>query len=77
MTKANRSRGLSLDAVVPIVASTNPVRSISPANLAAAFAGRITNWAELGGPDAPIDLHMLGAKTGLSQAVEDQVQPSW
>ena len=73
MTKANRSRVLSLDAVVPIVASTNPVRSISPANLAAAFAGRITNWAELGGPDAPIDLHMLGAKTGLSQAVEDQV----
>jgi phosphate transport system substrate-binding protein len=73
MTKANRSRVLSLDAVVPIVSASNPVRSISPRQLAEVFAGRITNWVDLGGPDAPIDLHMLGAETGLGQAVEDQV----
>lgn len=73
MTKANRSRVLALDAVVPIVAASNPVRSISPVNLAEVFAGRITNWVDLGGPDAPIDLHMLSADTGLAQAVDDQV----
>ncbi|WP_390911717.1 substrate-binding domain-containing protein [Pseudosulfitobacter sp. SM2401] len=73
MTQANRSRVLSLDAVVPIVSASNPVRSISPRQLAEVFAGRITNWVDLGGPDAPIDLHMLGADTGLGQAVEDQV----
>lgn len=73
MTKANRSRVLSLDAVVPIVAASNPVRSISPTQLAEVFAGRITNWVDLGGPDAPIDLHMPNAETGLGQVVEDQI----
>ncbi|MEM9637823.1 MAG: substrate-binding domain-containing protein, partial [Pseudomonadota bacterium] len=52
MTGDNRSRVLALDAVVPIVAPNNPVRAISPVDLARAYAGQITNWADLGGPDA-------------------------
>ncbi|MDW3223741.1 MAG: phosphate ABC transporter substrate-binding/OmpA family protein [Paracoccaceae bacterium] len=73
MTGDNRSRVLALDAIVPIVAPNNPVRDISPINLARAFAGRITNWTELGGPDAPISLHAPAAETGLGQAIEDEV----
>lgn len=73
LTGANRSRVLALDAVVPVVAPTNPLRSISPLSLARAFAGEVTNWQELGGPDAPIELHLPDQASGLSQAIVDQV----
>lgn len=73
MTDANRSRVLALDAMVPIVAPSNPVDQISPLALAEVFAGRITNWTVLGGADAPISLHLPGARTGLGQSVEDKV----
>jgi phosphate transport system substrate-binding protein len=73
LTGPNRSRVLALNAVVPIASSGNPVRSISAPQLAAVFAGEIVNWSDLGGPNAPIDLHLPSARTGLGQAVEDQV----
>ncbi|MFL4469325.1 substrate-binding domain-containing protein [Tateyamaria armeniaca] len=73
MTAANRSRVLALDAMVPIVSPSNPVDQISPQALAEVFAGRITNWSVLGGADAPISLHLPGARTGLGQSVEDKV----
>ncbi|MEM7631940.1 MAG: phosphate ABC transporter substrate-binding/OmpA family protein [Pseudomonadota bacterium] len=73
LTQANRSRVLSLDAMVPIVAPANPVDTISPTALAEVLAGRIVNWLALGGADAPIALHLPGAQTGLGQAVEDDI----
>jgi phosphate transport system substrate-binding protein len=73
LTGANRSRVLALDAVVPVVSPSNPVKRISPLMLARVFSGRIDNWQELGGPDAPIDLHLPDDASGLSQAIVDQV----
>ena len=73
LTDGTRSRVLALDAMVPVVAQTNPVRDISTAELARAFAGEITNWAELGGPDAPVVLHLPDAGSGLSQSAEDRL----
>ncbi|MBR9841549.1 MAG: OmpA family protein, partial [Rhodobacteraceae bacterium] len=73
MTDTNRSRVLSLDGLVAVVSPGNPVRALSPLQLAQIFAGQIDNWAEFGGPDAPISRHLLDDKTGLAQAVEDQL----
>lgn len=73
LTGPNRSRVLALDAIVPVVAPGNPLRRISPQALAEVFSGKITNWKTLGGPDAPIDLHLPDPASGLSQAIEDQV----
>ncbi len=73
MTDRNRSRVLALDAMVPIVAPGNPVKAIELPDLAAAFSGQITNWSDLGGPDAPITLHLPDAGSGLSQAVEGRL----
>jgi phosphate transport system substrate-binding protein len=68
-----RSRVLALDAFVPIVATDNPLASITMGMLSRVVAGKITNWAELGGPDAPINVHMLDEKSGLGQAAVDQL----
>ena len=73
LTGINRSRVLALDAVVPVVSPRNPVKGISPLVLAQVFSGQITNWQALGGPDAPIELHLPTAAAGLTQAIEDQV----
>lgn len=73
MTDTNRSRVLSLDGLVPVVSPGNPVKALSPLQLAQILAGQIDNWAEFGGPDAPISRHLLDRNTGLAQAVEDQL----
>lgn len=69
----NRSRVVGLDALVAVTAEGNPVRAIAPDALARVFAGEVANWADLGGPDAPISLHLLGQGSGITQAVEDML----
>lgn len=73
MSDARRSRVLALDAIVPVVAPGNPQRQIATPDLARVIAGEIDNWMELGGPDAPIAVHLPDVASGLSQAVEDKL----
>ncbi|SMP05006.1 phosphate ABC transporter substrate-binding/OmpA family protein [Shimia sagamensis] len=73
MGDVNRSRVLALDGMVPVVSVGNPITSVSLNQLAYVFAGKITNWSELGGPDAPITLHLMAPQSGFAQAVEDQL----
>jgi phosphate transport system substrate-binding protein len=68
-----RVRVIGLDALVPIVATQNPVDAISLPELAGIFSGEIDNWQGLGGPDAPIALHLLDPDMGLSQAFSNRV----
>ncbi|MBS0569805.1 MAG: substrate-binding domain-containing protein [Proteobacteria bacterium] len=49
------------DALVPIVSTTNPVDNITLKQLHDVYLGRITNWKELGGNDAPINLDGVAA----------------
>ncbi|OSQ53289.1 phosphate ABC transporter substrate-binding/OmpA family protein [Marivita geojedonensis] len=69
----NRSRVLALDAMTVIVSPTNPVSALSVSDLARILSGDIDNWRTLGGPDAPISIHMRDAQSGIAQAVEDRV----
>lgn len=73
MTGAARSRILALDALVPVVAASNPVTRVSTAELARVLAGAIENWSELGGPEAPISVHLPEGGTALVQAVGDRL----
>lgn len=68
-----RSRVLALDAFVPIVAQGNPLNSITTAQLSKIFAGKTKNWSELGGPDAPITVHLRDGQSGLGQAAVDRL----
>jgi phosphate transport system substrate-binding protein len=70
LSDQNRSRVVALDAIVPVVSPQNPVREISPLDLARVYAGEIDNWSLLGGADAPIALHAPSPLTGLGQAAE-------
>ncbi|WP_456388231.1 substrate-binding domain-containing protein [Profundibacter sp.] len=76
MKRAARSRIVGLDGLVPVVAQTNPVGMISLADLAKVFAGDTRNWQGIGGPDAPIYLHMLSSDSGLAQQFVTDVMGS-
>ena len=73
LRQAKWSRVLALDAMVPVVAAQNPVEALSLAALEALLAGRIDNWADLGGPDAPITLHLPAVTSGLAQTIETRL----
>lgn len=49
------------DALVPIVALENPINNITLKQLHDIYLGRITNWKDLGGADAAINLDGVAA----------------
>ncbi|MDT8326096.1 MAG: phosphate ABC transporter substrate-binding/OmpA family protein [Roseovarius sp.] len=73
LTAPGRARVLALDALIPVVAPSNPVQGITMPQLADVLAGRLTNWSHLGGPDAPIDVHLWDERTGIGQASVDHL----
>ena len=70
LTGRGRARVVALDALVPVVSPSNPVQSITLPDLSRVLSGDITNWARLGGPDAPIAVHLYDPRTGLGQVSE-------
>lgn len=67
------SRPVALDALVPIVASDNPVATISTADLARVLSGEVDNWSAIGGPDMPLVLHALPPDNGLQRALVERL----
>jgi phosphate transport system substrate-binding protein len=47
------------DGVVPIVSADNPVSNITLKQLHDVYLGRLNNWKDLGGPDAPLNLYAI------------------
>ncbi|MDO5115358.1 MAG: PstS family phosphate ABC transporter substrate-binding protein [Synergistaceae bacterium] len=45
---------VALDCIVPIVHKENPVKGLTRAQLKDIYSGKVTNWKEVGGADAPI-----------------------
>lgn len=45
---------VALDCLVPVVHPSNPLKSLTKAQLKDIYSGKITNWKEVGGSDAPI-----------------------
>ncbi len=66
------------DALVFIVHESNPVDNISLDNVRSIYEGKITNWRELGGRDARIELFVSRPRKGLSgveASVRDMLLP--
>ncbi len=70
-----RDRGqehiVALDGLLIVTSQDNPVRAITEQNAALAFAGRINNWSQLGGPNAPINLYVRGSDSGTREVFDN------
>lgn len=53
-----------LDGIVVLTSESNPTRALSKQVLARIFSGDITNWSQIGGPDAQINLFVRAQDTG-------------
>ena len=51
----------ALDAIVPVVHPRNPIVGLSLRQIRQIYLGRIKNWKEVGGLDAPINLYAVAA----------------
>ncbi|MDO8963296.1 MAG: phosphate ABC transporter substrate-binding protein [Coriobacteriia bacterium] len=59
---------IAFDAIAVIVNPSNPVSSLTKAQVAAIFEGRISRWSEVGGPDLPIGLVNRDEASGTREA---------
>lgn len=73
LSLAGQQRVLALDGLVPAVAPGNPIDAIDLPTLATVLSGQVSNWALLGGPDAPVHVHLRNARSGAAQTAEDKV----
>lgn len=67
---------VAVDALVPVVHPENPVSSLSLEQLKDIYAGRITNWKELGGTDTKIVVISRDTSSGTYETWESLVMKS-
>lgn len=68
------SRIIAYDALRVLVHEEAPLRDMPRDTLRRILTGEITSWAALGGPDAPIALHVPAADTALSAVLGTAMQ---
>ena len=61
---------VALDGLLLVTHPENPVRAISEINAALAFGGQITNWRDLGGRNAPINLYVREEDSGTREVFD-------
>jgi phosphate transport system substrate-binding protein len=62
------------DALAVIVHKDNPVDNITLDQVRALYSGKITNWKELGGKDAPVELYIRKGKiSGVGRTLRELV----
>lgn len=62
------------DALVVIVHKDNPVQTLSLDQIRAMYTGKITNWKQLGGNDAPLELYVRKGKiSGVGRTLRELV----
>ena len=73
VTALLNSQPIALDALVAYINPENRVGSISVSEIADILAGRITNWAQVGGDDAPITVHAMAPESNLVRVVNRDI----
>jgi phosphate transport system substrate-binding protein len=66
---------IGFDAVAVFVNVENPVNNLSKAQLKDIFTGKVTNWKEVGGNDAPIHVNteILGEKRATMEVFNEKI----
>lgn len=78
--KAKQSRGadvvehaVALDALAVFVHASNPVKTLTIAQVKDIFQGKINNWNQIGGPNAPIVLYGRESSSGTYDYFREHV----
>jgi len=66
-------RPVALDALGVFVNTANPVQSLTIAQLKDIFQGKVKNWKEVGGPDAPMILYGRESSSGTYDYFREHV----
>lgn len=73
--EAARSRGIkpvahvaALDGILMVVHPSNPIHSLTIAQIKEIYTGRVRNWRQVGGPDFPIVVIQRESNSGTQQA---------
>ena len=61
-----QAQTIGYDALVMITGSENPVDSLSLDQVRDIYAGKITNWKQVGGQDQPIEIYVQDENSGLT-----------
>ncbi|HYC91893.1 MAG TPA: phosphate ABC transporter substrate-binding protein [Thermoanaerobaculia bacterium] len=64
---------VALDALAVFVHSANPVQSLTIAQVKDIFQGKVTNWTQVGGPNAPIILYGRESSSGTYDYFREHV----
>lgn len=67
---AKRSQVIALTSLIPVIAPGQIVETVSLQDLERILVGDIKNWSELGGSDAPIEVHLPSSNSGPHQALK-------
>lgn len=69
------SHTIGYDAIAVFVHKSNPVKNLSKSQLQGIFTGRIKNWKEVGGKNAPIhpNTEILGNKRATTEFFQEHV----
>jgi len=77
---AARSKGvypapsvIALDALAIVVHPSNPVRTLTIAQIADIYTGRVTNWHQVGGPYSPILVIQRESNSGTQESFKELV----
>ena len=73
MISPDQEHIVAIDSIVVITHPDNPVKSVAMDDLAAIYAGRITNWSQLGGPDLAIRVVDRPIDSGTRNVFADRV----
>ncbi len=68
-----RMRLLAMTVLTPVAAVESEVPDLTIAQLAAILSGEITNWAQVGGTDGPVTVHIAAPNVGQGRAVIERV----
>lgn len=64
---------VALDAIIPVVSPKNAVASLTMEQLRDLFAGKVKNWKELGGADAPVVVVGRDSSSGTFESWQELV----
>lgn len=66
LTQPGNENVLALDGIIIVVNKSNPVNTLTIAQLKDMFSGKITDWSQLGGTSGPIHLIGRDSKSGTA-----------